>query len=155
VAIFQWGWLGRFVGIGKPGPIEAWIPMILFTVLFGLSMDYEVFLLSRIREEYLRTGDNGLSVANGVATTGRVITAAATIMIAVFMSFVLGFDIRQIKLFGLGLAVAVLVDATLVRMVLVPATMELLGRANWWYPRWLARATPRVSVEPALEPLRA
>src|SRR5205823_5757322 len=149
VAIFQWGWLGSFIGIIKPGPIEAWAPMILFTVLFGLSMDYEVFLLSRIREEYNRTRDNALSVANGVATTGRVITAAAAIMIAVFMSFVLGFDIRQIKLFGLGLAVAVLVDATLVRMVLVPATMELLGDANWWYPKWLGRVTPRLSVEEA------
>jgi RND superfamily putative drug exporter len=149
VAIFQWGWLGSVVGIGKPGPIEAWAPMMLFTILFGLSMDYEIFLLSRIREDYLRTHDNALSVANGVANTGRVITAAAAIMIAVFLSFVLGFDIRQIKLFGLGLAVAVLVDATLIRMVLVPATMELLGEANWWYPKWLARVTPRFSVEEA------
>jgi RND superfamily putative drug exporter len=147
VAIFQWGWLGGFIGIGKPGPIEAWAPMMLFTVLFGLSMDYEVFLLSRIREEYNRTRDNALAVANGVATTGRVITAAAAIMIAVFLSFVLGFDIRQIKLLGLGLAVAVLVDATVVRMVLVPATMEVLGDANWWLPRWLARILPKVKVE--------
>jgi len=158
VAIFQWGWLGKFVGIGKPGPIEAFVPMMLFTILFGLSMDYEIFLLSRIREDYLRTRDNALSVANGVANTGRVITAAAAIMIAVFLSFVLGFDIRQIKLFGLGLAVAVLVDATLVRMVLVPATMELIGDANWWYPKWLGRVTPRLSVEeapeePVLEPV--
>jgi RND superfamily putative drug exporter len=147
VAIFQWGWLGGFIGIGKPGPIEAWAPMMLFTVLFGLSMDYEVFLLSRIREEYLRTRDNGLSVANGVATTGRVITAAAAIMIAVFLSFVLGFDIRQIKLLGLGLAVAVFVDATIVRMVLVPSTMEVLGDANWWLPRWLDRILPRFKIE--------
>jgi RND superfamily putative drug exporter len=147
VAVFQWGWLGDLVGIGKPGPFEAWAPMMLFTILFGLSMDYEIFLLSRIREEYVRTRDNNLSVAHGVATTGRVITAAAAIMIAVFLSFVLGFDIRQIKLVGLGLAVAVLVDATIVRMVLVPATMELLGNANWWLPRWLARVVPRVSVE--------
>jgi putative drug exporter of the RND superfamily len=121
--------------------------MMLFTILFGLSMDYEIFLLSRIREEYLRTRDNNLSVANGVATTGRVITAAAAIMIAVFLSFVLGFDIRQIKLVGLGLAVAVLVDATVVRMVLVPATMELLGNVNWWLPKWLGRVIPRISVE--------
>src|SRR6185369_13661400 len=104
--------------IGSPGPIEPWIPMMLFTILFGLSMDYEVFLLSRIREEYSATKDNAVSVANGVATTGRVITAAAAIMIAVFLSFVFGFDIRQIKMFGLGLAVAVLVDATIVRMLL-------------------------------------
>jgi putative drug exporter of the RND superfamily len=147
VAVFQWGWLGGLVGIGKPGPFEAWAPMMLFTILFGLSMDYEIFLLSRIREEYVRTRDNNLSVANGVATTGRVITAAAAIMIAVFLSFVLGFDIRQIKLVGLGLAAAVLVDATIVRMVLVPATMELLGNANWWLPKWLARVVPKISVE--------
>jgi len=151
VAVFQWGWLGGVVGIGKPGPFEAWAPMMLFTILFGLSMDYEIFLLSRIREHYVRTRDNALSVANGVATTGRVITAAAAIMIAVFMSFVLGFDIRQIKLIGLGLAVAVLVDATIVRMVLVPATMELLGDANWWLPRWLARILPKVRVEGTAE----
>jgi RND superfamily putative drug exporter len=147
VAVFQWGWLGDLVGIGEPGPFEAWAPMMLFTILFGLSMDYEIFLLSRIREDYVRTGDNGLAVANGVATTGRVITAAAAIMIAVFLSFVLGFDIRQIKLIGLGLAVAVLIDATIVRMVLVPATMEVLGNANWWLPRWLSRLIPRVRVE--------
>ena len=120
-------------------------------------MDYEVFLLSRVREEYLLSHDNATAVADGLASTARVITAAAAIMIAVFLSFVLGFDIRQIKLFGLGLAVAVLVDATLVRMVLVPATMELLGDANWWYPKWLARVTPQLSAEeapaePALEP---
>jgi RND superfamily putative drug exporter len=147
VAVFQWGWLAGVVGIGKPGPFEAWAPMMLFTILFGLSMDYEIFLLSRIREDYVRTGDNSLSVANGVANTGRVITAAAAIMIAVFLSFVLGFDIRQIKLIGLGLAVAVLVDATVVRTVLVPSTMELLGNANWWLPGWLARLLPKVHVE--------
>jgi RND superfamily putative drug exporter len=147
VAVFQWGWLKDVIGIGRPGPIEAWVPMMLFTILFGLSMDYEIFLLSRIREDYLRTRDNATSVANGVAATGRVITAAAAIMVAVFLSFVLGFDVRQIKLFGLGLAVAVFVDATLVRMVLVPATMELLGNANWWFPHWLARWVPRIGVE--------
>jgi RND superfamily putative drug exporter len=153
VAVFQWGWLGDLIGVGEPGPFEAWAPMMLFTILFGLSMDYEIFLLSRIREEYVQTRDNGLSVANGVATTGRVITAAAAIMIAVFLSFVLGFDIRQIKLIGLGLAAAVLVDATIVRMVLVPSTMELLGNANWWFPRWLARVVPQVKVEREAERL--
>jgi RND superfamily putative drug exporter len=147
VAIFQWGWLRELFGVGQPGPIEAWVPMMLFTILFGLSMDYEIFLLSRIREDYLRSRDNAVSVANGVAATGRVITAAAAIMVAVFLSFVIGFDIRQIKLFGLGLAVAVLIDASLVRMVLVPATMELLGDANWWFPRWLDRFVPRLAVE--------
>jgi RND superfamily putative drug exporter len=146
VAIFQWGWLRDVVGIGRPGPIEFWAPMMLFTVLFGLSMDYEVFLLSRVREEYLISGDNGTAVADGLASTARVITAAAAIMIAVFLSFVLG-DLRVLKLMGLGLATAIFIDATIVRMVLVPATMELLGKANWWLPKWLDRVVPRISVE--------
>ena len=151
VAVFQWGWLGAFFGIGKTGPIDTWVPLMMFTILFGLSMDYEVFLLSRVREEWLRTGDNATAVADGLASTARVITAAAAIMVCVFGSFVLG-DIRVLKLFGLGLATAVLVDATLVRMVLVPSTMELLGSANWWFPRWLDRAVPTLSVEAAPEP---
>jgi RND superfamily putative drug exporter len=146
VAIFQWGWLRDVVGIGRPGPIEFWVPMMLFTVLFGLSMDYEVFLLSRVREEYLVSGDNATAVADGLAATARVITAAAAIMIAVFMSFVLG-DLRVLKLLGLGLATAIFIDASIVRMVLVPSTMELLGRANWWIPKWLDRIVPRISVE--------
>jgi putative drug exporter of the RND superfamily len=146
VAIFQWGWLSDVVGIGRPGPIEFWAPIVLFTILFGLSMDYEVFLLSRVREEYVRTNDNATAVADGLASTARVITAAAAIMIAVFMSFVLG-DQRVLKLVGLGLATAVFVDATIVRMVLVPSTMELLGRANWWLPRWVDRVLPHVNVE--------
>jgi RND superfamily putative drug exporter len=146
VAIFQWGWLSDVIGIGRPGPIEFWVPMMLFTVLFGLSMDYEVFLLSRVREEYLVTGDNGTAVADGLAATARVITAAAAIMIAVFMSFVLG-DQRVLKLLGLGLATAIFIDATVVRMVLVPATMELLGGANWWIPKWIDRIIPRISVD--------
>jgi RND superfamily putative drug exporter len=146
VAVFQWGWLRDVVGIGRPGPIEFWVPMMLFTVLFGLSMDYEVFLLSRVREEYLVSGDNATAVADGLASTARVITAAAAIMIAVFMSFVLG-DLRVLKLLGLGLATAIFIDASLVRMVLVPATMELLGKANWWLPKWLDRIVPRISVE--------
>jgi putative drug exporter of the RND superfamily len=154
VAIFQWGWLKGVVGIGKAGPIEAWAPMMLFTILFGLSMDYEIFLLSRVREDYLQNGrNNGLAVANGVAATGRVITAAAAIMVAVFLSFVLGFPDRAIKLFGLGLAVAIFVDATLVRMVLVPATMELLGDVNWWLPRWLSRLLPKVTAQHEGEPV--
>jgi RND superfamily putative drug exporter len=146
VAVFQWGWLGSFFNIGKTGPIDPWIPLMMFTILFGLSMDYEVFLLSRVREEFLRTGDNATAVADGLAMTARVITAAAAIMVCVFGSFVLG-DQRALKLFGMGLATAVLVDATLVRMVLVPSTMELLGRANWWLPRWLDRVVPTISVE--------
>jgi RND superfamily putative drug exporter len=122
--------------------------MMLFAIVFGLSMDYEVFLLSRIREEYDRTGDNALAVADGLAATARVITAAAAIMVCVFGSFVLG-DERALKLFGMGLAVAVLVDATIVRLLLVPATMELLGDRNWWLPGWLDRILPTVHVEPA------
>jgi RND superfamily putative drug exporter len=146
VAVFQWGWLGSLFGVDRTGPIESWVPMMMFAVLFGLSMDYEVFLLSRVREEYLRTHDNAVAVADGLARTARVITAAAAIMIAVFFSFVLG-DIRVLKLLGLGLSTAVLVDATIVRMVLVPATMELLGDANWWLPRVLQRRLPHFEVE--------
>ena len=148
VAIFQWGWGKDLIGVETTAPIEAWVPMMLFTILFGLSMDYEIFLLSRIREEYVKTGDNALAVANGLAQTARVITAAAAIMVTVFLSFVFGFDERAIKLFGMGLAVAIFVDATIVRMVLVPATMELLGNANWWLPKWLDRILPRISIEP-------
>ena len=145
VAVFQWGWGAKFIGIEK-GPVETFLPMMLFGILFGLSMDYEVFLISRIREEYLATRDNATAVTNGLAATARVITAAAAIMVTVFFSFALG-DNRVIKEFGIGLATAILVDATLVRMVLVPATMELLGEANWWLPRWLDRALPNLHVE--------
>ena len=146
VAVFQWGWMGDFFGIGKPGPIEAWAPMFLFAIVFGLSMDYEVFLLSRMKEEYHRTGDNATAVADGVAATARVITAAALIMVCVFAAFVLAPD-RQLKLFGMGMAVAVFIDATVVRMLLVPATMELLGDRNWWIPKWLDKVLPRIDVE--------
>jgi putative drug exporter of the RND superfamily len=148
VAIFQWGWGKNLIGVEQTAPIEAWVPMMLFTILFGLSMDYEIFLLSRVREEYVRTKDNALAVANGLAATARVITAAAAIMVTVFLSFVIGFDERSIKLFGMGLAVAIFVDATIVRLVLVPATMELLGDANWWIPKWLDRIVPKISIEP-------
>ena len=144
-AIFQWGWLGDVINIDS-APIEPFVPMMMFAIVFGLSMDYEVFLLSRIREEYVRTGDSRLSVADGLAATARVITAAAAIMVVVFGSFI-GESDRIIKLFGIGLASAVLVDATIVRMLPVPATMELLGDSNWWLPRWLDRALPRVAVE--------
>jgi putative drug exporter of the RND superfamily len=147
VAVFQWGWGKEQIGIETSGPIEAWVPMMLFTILFGLSMDYEIFLLSRIREEYLRTRDNYEAVANGLAATARVITAAAAIMVTLFLVFLFGFEERAIKLFAMGLAVAIFVDATIVRMVLVPATMELLGEANWWLPKWLDRILPRFSVE--------
>jgi RND superfamily putative drug exporter len=144
-AIFQWGWGGELLGIA-PAPIEPFVPMMMFAIVFGLSMDYEVFLLSRIREEFVRTGDSRGSVADGLALTARVISAAAAIMVVVFGSFI-GESDRLVKLFGVGLASAVLVDATVVRMLLVPATMELLGDANWWLPRWLDRILPKISVE--------
>jgi RND superfamily putative drug exporter len=139
-------WLGRMIGIESATPVPAWVPMMMFALLFGLSMDYEVFLLSRIREEYLETGDNASAVAHGMAHTGRVITAAAAIMVSVFGAFILG-DQVIVKIIGLGLSTAVLLDATVVRMVLVPSTMELLGDRNWWIPAWLDRLLPHVDVE--------
>ena len=145
VALFQWGWLGGITGI-EPAPIEPWIPMMLFAIVFGLSMDYEVFLLSRIKEEFERTRDAVTSVADGLAATARVISAAAAIMVVVFGSFLLEAD-RNIKLMGTGLAVAVFLDATFVRMLLVPATMELLGEKNWWLPKWLDRWLPKINVD--------
>ena len=123
----------------------------MFPILFGLSMDYEVFLLSRIREEYDRTGDNAEAVARGLAGTGRVITSAALIMVAVFLSFVAS-PVPSLKMLGLGLATAILIDATVVRMVLVPATMALLGKANWWLPAWLDRILPTVALERGITP---
>jgi RND superfamily putative drug exporter len=145
VWIFQEGNFGSAIGIGKEGPIEAWVPMMLFAIVFGLSMDYEVFLLSRIKEEYDQTHDNATAVSHGLAKTARLITAAAAIMICVFGSFVLS-DLRVLKLVGFGLAFAVFIDATVVRLILVPATMELLGDRNWWFPKWL-EWLPRVNVE--------
>jgi RND superfamily putative drug exporter len=145
VATFQWGWGGSILGVSA-GPIEAWVPMMLFAIVFGLSMDYEVFLISGIREHYEQSGDNAQAVADGLESTARVITAAALIMVFVFGSFVVS-DIRALKLIGLGLAVAVAIDASIVRVILVPATMELLGNANWWLPRWLGRILPKINVE--------
>ncbi|MGE7386447.1 MMPL family transporter [Streptomyces sp. NPDC004126] len=141
VAVFQWGWGGSLIGLEATVPIVSFIPMFLFAILFGLSMDYEVFLLSRVREEYVRAGDNATAVVEGIAGTARIITSAALIMVAVFLSFAVADD-PSAKMFGLGLATAILIDATVVRMVLVPATMTLLGRANWWLPKWLDRMLP-------------
>ena len=153
VMIFQFGWGKDLVGVGKEGPIQAFLPIMMFAILFGLSMDYEVFLLSRIREEYLRTGDNKEAVADGLSATARVITAAAAIMCTFFLSFVLGDNII-IKLFGIGFASAIFIDATLIRMVIVPSTMELLGDANWWLPNWLDRILPHLDVEGPSTPRR-
>jgi RND superfamily putative drug exporter len=140
------GWFGELFGIREPTPVPGFIPLMMFAILFGLSMDYEVFLLSRIREEHTRTGDNGRSVADGLAATARVITAAAAIMVAVFGAFVPS-DQVFLKLIGLGMATAILLDATVVRMVLVPASMQLLGERNWWLPRWLDRVLPNLAVD--------
>jgi RND superfamily putative drug exporter len=144
-AITQWGWGGHFFGFPERMPVTTWVPVFLFVILFGLSMDYEVFLLSRIKERYEETGDNSKSVAYGLASTGRVISTAAAIMVVVFCSFLATPDV-SVKQIGLGLAVAVLFDATVVRLVLVPALMEMLGRANWWAPKGLGT----IVAEPAI-----
>jgi uncharacterized membrane protein YdfJ with MMPL/SSD domain len=146
VAVFQWGWGKGLIGLEHTVPVNPFVPMIMFAILFGLSMDYEVFLLSRVREEFLRSGDSHAAVVEGLAGTARVITSAALIMISVFAAFVLG-DSVIVKMIGVGLSVAVLLDATLVRLVLVPATMSLLGSANWWLPAWLDRLLPRLDLD--------
>ena len=146
VVVFQWGWGAGIIGLESTVPIVSFIPMFMFAIVFGLSMDYEVFLLSRVREEYLRSGDNDAAVIDGIAGTARVITSAALIMISVFLGFVLGDD-PTVKMFGLGLATAIFIDATIVRMVLVPAAMTLLGDANWWMPRWMDRLLPAVDID--------
>ncbi len=146
VAVFQWGDLGSLIGLQGTGPIEAFLPVMLFAILFGLSMDYQVFLVSRMHEEYLKSGDTRIAVRNGLAATGKTITAAALIMILVFASFLLGGN-RVIKEFGIGLAGGILIDAVLIRMALVPAVMQLFGRANWWFPSWLDRILPRLAVD--------
>jgi RND superfamily putative drug exporter len=147
VAIFQWGWLSDKMGAGPGAPIDAWAPVMLFAILFGLSMDYQVFLVSRMHEEWVHTKDNKRSVTFGQAETGGIITAAAIIMIAVFLGFLLTPG-RPIKIFGTGLASAVFLDAFILRTMLVPALMHLFGKSNWFFPKWLEKITPRVSVEP-------
>jgi len=148
VAVFQWGWGSEALGLGRSGPVEAFLPAIMLAILFGLSMDYQVFLVSRMHEEWVNTRDNRRAITIGQATTGRVITAAATIMICVFLAFVFGGQ-RVIAEFGIGLASAVFLDAFILRTVLVPALMHLFGRANWWLPGWIDRWLPHLSVEPA------
>jgi len=147
VAIFQWGWGASLIGLKETVMIEAYVPMMMFAILFGLSMDYEVFLISRIREAHLRGASALRSVEVGLSHTARVITAAALIMITVFLSFVLE-DNVIVKMFGIGLATAVLVDATIVRLMLVPSTMVLLGEANWWLPGFLRRVLRAPSPSP-------
>ncbi|MGI8778466.1 MAG: MMPL family transporter [Acidimicrobiales bacterium] len=146
IVVFQWGWGKNLIGLPGTVPIIAFVPVMMFAVLFGLSMDYEVFLIARIKEEYQKSGDSRQSVVTGLAATARVITAAALIMISVFLSFVFNPD-PTVKMMGFGMAVAVFIDATIVRMVLVPSTMELAGKANWWLPSWLDRILPHIDVE--------
>lgn len=146
VAVFQWGWGRGVIGLDEAVPIASFVPMMMFAILFGLSMDYEVFILSRIREEYHQGHSNIDSVVEGLGATAKVITAAALIMISVFLGFVISDD-PVVKMMGVGLATAVAVDATIVRMVLVPSTMALVGDPNWWLPRWLDRLLPRIDIE--------
>jgi RND superfamily putative drug exporter len=152
VAIFQWGWFGSLLGV-QQGPIESFIPVMLFAIVFGLSMDYEVFLVSRIHERWAHTRDNARSVAEGLALTGRVVTAAAAIMVCVFLSFMLGED-RVIKEFGLSLASAVFLDALVVRCLLLPAVLHLVGKRTWAIPSWLDRVLPRVNIEGTVLPVQ-
>jgi RND superfamily putative drug exporter len=146
VAIFQWGWLGGLVGLEGKAPIESFLPVMVFAIVFGLSMDYEVFLMSRVHEEWEKRKNASEAVVHGLASTGRVITAAAAIMICVFASFALGSN-QTIKLFGVALASAVFIDAFIIRSVLVPAVMELMGKRAWWLPGWLDRLLPRLNVD--------
>jgi putative drug exporter of the RND superfamily len=146
--VFQWGWGSELLGLDHAMPVSSWLPILMFAILFGLSMDYEVFLLSRVREDWLATGDARGSVVRGLSATGRVISVAAAIMIAVFLGFATEGDV-VVKMLGFGMAVAILLDATVIRMVLVPATMALLGRWNWWMPAWLDRVLPSVEADVA------
>jgi RND superfamily putative drug exporter len=145
-AVFQQGHGARLIGLHSAVPIPGYVPLLMFAVLFGLSMDYEVFLLSSIRESYLRHGDNRQAVVTGLGSTGRIITSAALIMVSVFLSYLLNDD-PVVKMFGIGLASAVMLDATVVRGILVPASMALLGSGNWWLPRWLDRILPHLDIE--------
>jgi RND superfamily putative drug exporter len=145
VAVFQWGWGGSIIGSGT-GPVESFLPIIMIAILFGLSMDYQVFLVSRMHEEWVNTGDNELAVTHGQANTGRVISAAALVMICVFLAFAVGGE-RIIAEFGIGLGGAVLLDAFFLRTILVPSLMHFFGKANWWMPKWLERIVPHFAVE--------
>jgi RND superfamily putative drug exporter len=144
--VLQGGWAGQLVGIDTPTPLPAFVPVLMFAVLFGLSMDYEVFLVSRMREAWMRTKDNHRAIVEGLAGTGRVITAAAAIMVAVFAAFIPSPDV-VLKVIGVGMAAAIFIDATVVRMLLVPAVMHVLGKANWWMPAWLDRRIPELYIE--------
>ena len=150
--VFQFGWGSSLVGIDQDLPIPAFVPMLMFAIVFGLSMDYEVFLLSRVHEVWAATGDAHHSVAVGIGSTARVITTAAAIMVVVFTSFVLDID-PTVKMLAVGMAVAVLIDASIVRMMLVPAIMSILGPKAWYIPKWLDKITPNLELEGSSEPL--
>jgi RND superfamily putative drug exporter len=152
-AIFERGWLASLIGV-QPGPIDAFIPVMVFAIVFGLSMDYEVFLVSRIHEEWQHRGDASTAVREGLANTGRVITAAAAVMVAVFASFAAGDD-RILKLFGIAMATAVFLDAIVIRSILMPAVLELFGRWTWAFPSWADRRLPRLAIEPVVQPAPA
>jgi RND superfamily putative drug exporter len=149
--VFQWGWGSSLLGLDGTVPIESYVPMIIFAIVFGLSMDYEVFLLSRIREHWLSHHDNQLSVATGLSQTARVISCAALIMASVFFAFLLSTSV-VVKMLALGLGVSVIIDATLIRLLIVPSLMFVFDRANWWIPAWLDRVLPRLEAEPAVAP---
>ncbi len=154
VAVFQWGWLGNLIGVAKAGPIESFLPMLFFAILFGLAMDYEMFLVSRIREEYVNRGNTHEAITHGYTITARLIASAAAIMVSVFLAFVFGDD-RVIKEFGLGPGAAIFLDGTVIRLFLVPSAMELLGDWNWYMPGWLDRVLPHLNVEGSVPPRRA
>jgi RND superfamily putative drug exporter len=151
IAVFQWGWGASLIGISGTVPIESYVPMIIFAIVFGLSMDYEVFLLSRIREHWLAEHDNMHSVATGLSETARVISCAALIMASVFFAFLLSTSV-VVKMLALGLGASVIIDATIIRLLIVPSLMFVFDRANWWIPGWLDRILPRLEPEPALAP---
>jgi RND superfamily putative drug exporter len=146
VIVYQWGHGAKLIGIDRAGPIESFIPVMLFAIVFGLSMDYQVFLVTRMHEEFVKSGDNRIAVRNGLAATGKTISAAALIMILVFGAFVLGGQV-VIKEFGLGLAGGILIDAVFIRMAVVPSVMMMLGKWNWWFPKSFDRMLPQVSFE--------
>jgi len=148
VAVFQWGWFNELLGVSGTGPIFPFLPIMVFAILFGLSMDYQVFLVSRMREEWDHTGDNNAAVRRGLAGSGKVVVMAAAIMASVFLAFIPTPD-NTIKLFGIALGSAVIIDAFIIRIIFIPAIMSIIGKANWWLPAWLAKVLPQVHIEPS------
>jgi len=153
VAVFQWGWFNELLGISGTGPIAPFLPIMVFAILFGLSMDYQVFLVSRMREEWDHTGDNKAAVRRGLAGSGKVVAIAAAIMASVFLAFIPTPD-NTIKLFGVALGTAVIIDAFLIRIVFIPSIMSMIGKSNWWLPGWLDRILPKVQIEPGEEEIQ-